>query len=162
MSKNNVSNSIVRSHRPALPQRAYAKSERSLFSRVLIGSVWGLCGTMVLGILLISIFAAIACSKPDPMAIVPYLSLGALMPGMFLGGLICAKAAKGSPILCGLVSGAISTLAFLLLSLIFKSLQSADSSLFGDVIVHASAIFFSVLGSYTGNLKKRNPKRRFG
>ena len=162
MSKNNVSNSIVRSHRPALPQRATAKSERSLFSRVLVGATWGLCGTAALGILLISIFAAIACSNPDPMAIVPYLSLGALMPGMFLGGFICNKIAKGTPILCGSVSGALSTVVFLLISLIFKNIQSADSSLLGDIIVHASAILFSILGAYTGNMKSRNPKRRFG
>ena len=84
------------------------------------------------------------------------------MIGMLVGGFICIKKVKEAPLLCGIVTGAMSSLAFLCISLFLKGIPSSGNSFLGNVIIHASAILFSILGSYVGNVKRRNGKRRFG
>ena len=162
MSKNNVGNSIVRSRRPTLPSKIGASNDRSLISRLIRGSAWALATTLGSGIALISILSLVAYSAPDPSVLIPFLSVGALMPCMFAGGFVCAKKVKESAMLCGSVSGAVTVIVFLIISLLQRGIQPSGISGIGSLIIHASALIFSVLGSYAGNIKRRSHKRRFG
>jgi putative membrane protein (TIGR04086 family) len=127
-----------------------------------MGALWALAATSIMGIILISLFSFIVLSNPDPTSLIPFFSLGTLMPCMFAGGFICAKKVKGSPLLCGVLSGGLTVTVYLLISLILREIESSGNSALVSIIIHVCAVLFSVLGAYAGNIRKPGKKRRFG
>ena len=91
MSKNNVGNSLVRSHMSSLPSRMKDQGEPPLLKCALFGSLLALLATALSGLILISVMTAIAYADTDPLSKIPALSLVALLPSMFVGGFVCVK-----------------------------------------------------------------------
>lgn len=162
MSKNKSGNFPVRSRGSSLPQAAYSKADQPIIKRALTGSLFAFLATAVSGLVLISIMAAIVLADPDPLSKLPYFSLAALLPSMFVGGFVCVKRVGEAPLLCGILSGAVATVAFLIFALVISGLPKSAHSALGAVALHLSAVLFSILGAFTGNMKRRSKKRRFG
>ena len=162
MSKNNVGNSLVRSHMSSLPSRMQDQGEPPLLKCALFGSLLALLATALSGLILISVMTAIAYADPDPLSKIPALSLVALLPSMFVGGFVCVKIVKEAPLLCGILSGAVTAVVFLVLSLILRGLPASGHAALGTVALHSAAVLFSLFGALAGNVKRRTKKRRFG
>ena len=142
----------------------FVDSERPLLSAVLAASLWGLLAATATSVALITLMTALSYANPDPAALVAPLSLAALMPSMFIGGFLTAKRVKDAPLLCGIISGGFITLLSMLLAAILRGLPSSGYAFWQSAALHASAILFSVLGAFAGNVKRRKKpsRRRFG
>lgn len=148
----------------ALIKRTENTEETSLLGAVLKGSLWGLLCSVICGILLVTLTAAVAYANPDPTALIAPLGLVALMPSMFIGGFVTSKGCKEAPLLCGIISGGMMTLVTMLLGVILRDLPSSGYAFWQSALLHGAAILFSILGAFAGNVKKRPKpgKRRFG
>ena len=102
----------------SLPVSAYENDDAPLLACVLKNSLLGLAATAISGLILISATCALAYSSADPSSLIAPLSLLALLPSNFLGGFVTAKKTHRSPLACGLVCGAVTTLVMILFSLL--------------------------------------------
>ncbi len=141
--------------------RASDPSDRENFTAVMKNSLFGLLGFAVSGLALVTVMCAIAYSSSDPGALITPLALVALLASSFIGGLISSRLTRKAPLLCGVVCGAMCAVAMLALSLCLVKAPSSMYSFGSGLLMHAFALLFSVLGSFTGNLKRKvNPKKR--
>lgn len=149
---------------PTLPARINGDEDGIPFAKILKSSLFGLISMLVSGLLLITVTAAIAYACPDPASLTAPLSLLSLMLSELVSGFVCSKLSKGHPLLCGLVCGAICALCMLLLSPIALGAPSSKYGFWQGALLHLSAVGFSVIGSYLGNIKlgRGKPKKRFG
>jgi len=140
-----------------------AKDDGSLVT-VLKNSLFGLLGFVVSGLMLVTAACAAAYATADPGAFITPLAMAALMSASFAGGFTTAKLVKESPLLCGVVCGAMCAVAMLILSLLFSGAPSSQYTFWQGLLMHSFALLFCILGAFTGNYKRKpNPKkRRFG
>ena len=151
--------------RSSLPTVRQSKSEdEGLLPLLIKNGLIGLGGFVLSGIMLVTAACAAAYACPDPTSLIAPLSLAALLPSSFIGGFITVKLTRQSPLLCGIVCGAMCAIAMLGLSLIFTGAPTSSYTFFQGLLLHALALLFCVLGALTGNYKRKpNPrKRRFG
>lgn len=151
--------------RSSLPvTRQTAAQETGIFTTLVKNALIGLGGFTLSGLMLVTAACAAAYACPDPTSLIAPLALAALLPSSFLGGFITCKLTKQSPMLCGVVCGAMCAIAMLGLSLIFTGAPTSSYTFFQGLLLHALALLFCVLGALTGNYKRKpNPrKRRFG
>ena len=155
---------LVQSHQFPLAKKRKTDAERPLIVSALRGGLIGMGGAIVLGLILITLSAAVAYANPDPAAFVPSLSLVSLLISMFACGFIASKAVKEAPLTCGVVSGGMTTLLTILLGMILRGISSVGYGFWQSVALHTAAVAFSVLGAFAGNIKivPRRNKRRFG
>ena len=155
---------LVRSRPTALASRAKEASDSPLFLSVLKSGIWGVGASLVMGLILITVGAAVAYANPNPSALIPALSLVSLLPSMFTGGFVTAKKTKDAPLLCGIISGGMITLITMLLAIVLRGLPSTGYAFWQSASLHTAAILFSVLGAFAGTVKLRQKptKRRFG
>lgn len=130
--------------------------------KLLIGAMLSVIATFMSSLVLILIFSAITVSSKDPLSLIPSLGIVSLMPSMFLGGFVCAKKVKESPLICGLASGATCAVTATILSLIIVGLPSSGYGFFQHFGLRIAAVLFSILGALAGNVKRKSKKRRFG
>ncbi len=145
-------------------QHAITRKERDetpFFKKVISSALISSMATILSSLFILSIFSILALKSPDPLSIIPVFGLISLMISMFIGGYICSKSVKSSPMICGIASGAITTAMTFILSLILTGIPSSGYGFFIIITLHASAILFSVLGALTGNIKIKKNKRRF-
>ncbi len=144
--------------------RSGDNEESGLFMTVIKNSLFGLLGFAVSGLILVTLMCAIAYASSDPGALIAPLAIGALMISSFIGGFIDAKLTRQAPLLCGAVCGAMCAVLMLVLSLCFAGVPSSHYTFLSGLFMHAFALLFSILGAFTGSIKRRvNPKkRRFG
>jgi len=163
MSKNQKKGGFPLS-RPASAIQARGKdNDEGLLALVFKCSLWGLAVWAISGIILISAACAIAYANPDPISLIPPLSLAATLISSFAGGFATAKKVREAPMVCGLIFGGIMTLLMIGLCLILKNASSSNFELWQSLLLHGAAILFSVLGALAGNAKRKmNTKRRFG
>ncbi len=141
-----------------------AEAEEPLLPTLLKNCGKGFLCFLGTGLLLLPAMTGFACTQPDPASLVPALSLAALLPAGFMGGLITARLQGESPLLCGVVEGGMVTVCSILLSLILRGLPASVQSLLQAVLLHGAVVLFCVLGAFAGNVKRkaRPGKRRFG
>ena len=158
------SSALVRSRTTSVAARSRSGDESPLFTAVLKASVLGIAATFVSGLVLISVFSAVALTSPDPSGLITPLSLLALLPSAFIGGVVTVKRVKDAPALCGIICGGLSTACAMLLSIVLKGLSSSGFELWQALLLHAAVVIFSVLGALAGNVKRvaKRGKRRFG
>lgn len=158
------SSALVRSRTTSVAARSRSGDESPLFTAVLKASVLGIAATFVSGLVLISVFSAVALTSPDPSGLITPLSLLALLPSAFIGGVVTVKRVKDAPALCGIICGGLSTACAMLLSIVLKGLSSSSFELWQTLLLHAAVVIFSVLGALAGNVKRvaKRGKRRFG
>ena len=150
---------------PSLPaSRVTEQSQCGVFSVALKGSLGGLIGFVATGLLLITAACAIAYSSNDPSALIAPLALGALLLSAFVGGFVTCKLTRRAPMLCGVIFGALCTLVMLALCLVLSGAPASHYTFFQGLMLHAFLVLFSVLGAFTGTVKRKpDPhKRRFG
>ncbi len=148
----------------SLAQRTHREEDSSILKKVMISSLLGAGAAAVTGILLISISAAFAYSNPDPLALIPTLSIISLLPSNFIGGFVSAKRCGGSPLSCGAVCGALWCTLSLILALCFYRAPSSGYGIWTGVLLHGLSVLFCILGALAGSVKRRrsHKKRRFG
>ena len=158
------SSALVRSRTTSVAVRSRSGDESPLFTAVLKASALGIAATFVSGLVLISILSAVALTSPDPSGLITPLSLLALLPSAFIGGVVTVKRVKDAPALCGIICGGLSTACAMLLSIVLKGLSSSSFELWQTLLLHAAVVIFSVLGALAGNVKRvaKRGKRRFG
>ena len=162
--KNKKSHMPIPRRQSALMARASAQEESSLFTKVLVNSLFGLLTSVISGLILTLIMAFIAYSNQDPSAMVPYLSLLALLISCFAGGFVCSVKTKRAPLLCGILYGGILCVFMFLCAACMIGAPRSEHTVFQGILTHGAAVLFCVLGALTGNIKvrPRNRKRRFG
>ena len=139
-------------------KRAMVEDE-PLPKRILISSLWGLLANSISGIALVSIVCLVAYSSPDPLSMIPAISLLALLPSNFLGGFVSAKRCGTSKMACGLTTAAMWCAVSLLGSLCLYAISPSGYSMWQILLLHAASILFSILGALAGGIK-RAPSRR--
>ncbi len=148
----------------SLPVSAYENDDAPLLACVLKNSLLGLAATAISGLILISATCALAYSSADPSSLIAPLSLLALLPSNFLGGFVTAKKTHRSPLACGLVCGAVTTLVMILFSLLLRGAPTSNYEFWQSALLHSLSVLFCILGAMAGNvkIKSRRNKRRFG
>ena len=152
-------------HRAAHPSIRRSETEDTpLIAIILKNSALGTLATSTSGLILITLSALIAYSNPDPDSLILPLALLSLLPSCFIGGLIAFRLTGSSPVLCGLMCGAITTLLMLLFSIVLYTAPSSDYSFWQSLLLHVASVGFCILGALTGNAKPKmkKGKRRFG
>ena len=155
---------LIPSRSLPISKRRKNDEERPLILSALRGGLIGMGVAMAMGLILITASAAIAYANPDPAAFVPALSLVSLLLSMFACGFVTSKVVKEAPLTCGVVSGGMTTLLTIVLSLILRGIPSVGYGFWQGMTLHTAAVAFSVLGAFAGNIKiaPRRKKRRFG
>lgn len=148
----------------ALTAKRAESYDRPLILTALKSGLFGTCATLGTGLALITAATAIAYANPDPTAILPFLASAVLLISSFAGGFVSEKIAKESPLLCGVVTGSLTALLSLAISLILFTLPSSNLAFWQSLLLHGVALGFSILGAFAGNIKltSRRGKRRFG
>ena len=143
--------------------RRSAAEDKPLWKRILFSSLWGLLANFVSGLILITITCVVAYSSPDPLSLIPALSLLALLPSNFLGGLVAVKRCGDSKIACGITVAAMWGVLSLLGSLCLSSISSSGYELWQGLLLHATSLAFCLLGAVAGGIKRppSRKKRRF-
>ncbi len=141
-----------------------SREEEDLLTSLLRSSLFGLMAFCICGILLLFAVTAFAYAQPDPLSFIPPLSLAALLASSFTGGFVCQKKRGGSPLLSGLVLGAICVLLIIFLSAICQGLARSSFKFWQSLVLHCLSVVFTILGSAAGSIKRRRKpnKRRFG
>ncbi len=151
--------------RPTHPAiRALDDREDPLFKRIIVNSFWGILYTVFSGLILTALTAWGAILSPDPGSLVTSLGFVSLLPSCFLGGFVTAKRTGEAPLCCALTHSAILTIVLLIISLCSVGIASSGHSLWRGIMLHMLSALFSVLGAFSGNIKrrKRPGKKRFG
>ncbi len=145
-------------------RRACPTDELPLFKRILLSSFTGIAVNAFIGVALIFIVSFIAFRSPDPLSLIPMLSLLALLPSNFFGGFVSVKRCGGSPFVCGLFTGGMWCVLSLVVSLCMYFVQSSGYTLWQGLLLHALSVLFCVLGALAGGIRRRpsKSKRRFG
>ena len=148
----------------SLTRRAPENENEPRILLSLKGALIGLGVTVASGILLTACGSAVALFNSDPSALIPPIAIAALLLSMLAGGFAASKASGGSPVLCGILTGGVTTLVAILASIVLRSLPSSNYQLWQSLSLHFSAIAFSVLGAVLGTvrIKPKRPKRKFG
>jgi putative membrane protein (TIGR04086 family) len=148
----------------ALTAKRADSYDRPLILTALKSGLFGVGATFCTGLVLITTATAIAYANPDPSFLSPILALAALMISSFVGGFVSTKISKESPLLCGAVTGSMTALISLALSLMLFFLPTSNLVFWQSLLLHGIALGFSVLGAFAGNIKltSRRGKRRFG
>ena len=152
-------------HLSALPKaRTRERQDELTFARILKNAAFGLIGFLVCGLTLVTAACAAAYAGNDPSALITPLGIAALMISCFAGGFVTTKLTRSAPMICGIVFGGLSAILMLAMALIFSGAPSSHFSFWQGLLMHGFALLFSLLGSLTGNFKRKpNPrKRRFG
>lgn len=162
--KNKKAHMPIPHRQSALIARASVQEEPSLLTKILKNSLFGLLTSVVSGLILTLIMAFIAYYNQDPSAMVPYLSLLALLLSCFLGGFVCSVKTKRAPLLCGILYGGILCVFMFLCAACLVGAPKSEHTVFQGILVHGVAVMFCVLGAWAGSAKKKaSPKkRRFG
>lgn len=147
-----------------LSSKGRAEDDSSLIKTVLFSSLLGVLIAAAAGFLLLCIVCFIAINGDDPLSLISPLSLLALLPSNFIGGLVSCKKTGESPLACGIVTAAMWGAISLILSLCLIGIQSSNYAMWQSLILHAVSALFCVLGAFAGNYKPRktHKKRRFG
>ena len=147
-----------------LPSGMNESDDTPLMAVILKSSAIGTLATLLSGLLLITLSTVIAYSNPDPDSLVLPLALLSLLPSCFIGGLITFKLTGASPVLCGVMCGAITTLIMMLFSLVLYAAPSSSYSFWQSLLLHLAAVGFCILGGLAGNAKPKlkKGKKRFG
>ena len=164
MTGNTKHKGIVPSPSKSPMARPTDREDDSLLSSALKNGLIALAAFAVTGAILIFGATAAAYATPDPMSLVPALSLAALLLSAFAGGFVSSKKTMEAPLLCGIVTGGMITLFSILLSLILRELPTSGFEFWQSAALHSATVIFSVLGAFAGNVrkKKKSGKRRFG
>ncbi len=163
MTKNQRNGGLPLSRRVSAVQAVRQETDEGLLSLAFRSSLFGLIAWGISGIVLISAATAIAYANPDPIALIPPLSLIATLISGFAGGFASAKRAKESPVVCGIIFGGMMTLLMIASSFILRSAPSSSLEFWQSALLHGAAVLFSLLGALAGNAKRKmNKKRRFG
>ena len=155
---------LIPSRQTSLAKRDSAEYDSPLLITALKGGRIGMGITLGVGLVLITIAAAVACANPDPAMLIPPLSLICLLPSMFTGGFAAAKRVKEAPLLCGILSGGMTTVVTIIAGAVLRGLPSSGYAFWQSAALHTAAIAFAVLGAFAGNVKRKPKpsKRRFG
>jgi putative membrane protein (TIGR04086 family) len=147
-----------------LGQKRRTQEEAPLFKRILSCALWGLLINALSGVLLVSIVCFIAYSSSDPLAMIPPMSLLALLPSNFLGGFVASKKCGESPIACGIATAAMWGAVSFLGALCLYSIAPSGYELWQSLLLHALSLAFCLLGAMAGGIKRipSRKKRRFG
>ncbi len=134
------------------------------FKRILISSLLGVAINIIAGLILLTVACLIAYSSEDPLSLVPYVALAALLPSNFLGGFFSSKKTSEAPFACGIVTAAAWTLFSFSASLCLFALSSSNYQLWQTLLLHCSSALFCILGALAGGIKRKpsHKKKRFG
>ena len=142
-----------------------AKQKRHISkSGILISSAFGLLSSVIILLLLLSIFSAIGLATEKPHSLLTPISFFSIYAASFLGGFIAIKKNNGTDsLLCGLICGVFIflflSLFFFLIGLMLKSQSSSLTWLFRILII-PSSILGSILGSAKNNKMPKRKKRK--
>ncbi len=155
---------VAQRNHPVPARRALENNEAPLFKKILLSSLIGagVCGAV--GILLVTVFSLVACKSPDPLSLIPTLSLLSLLPSSFLGGFVSAKRTGEAALPTGLVCAAMWSALSLALSVCLYSAPSSGYTLWQGLLLHLFSALFCVLGALAGGIKRKpsRKRRRFG
>ena len=143
-----------------MKKRAPQKKNTSK-SGSLISSAFGLCGAVIILLIILVIFSFVGLAISEPHTLLSPVAQSALYLSAFFGGFIAIKKNKGrDALLCGLVCGCFITVLYLIVFWISGLILDADSEplswLFRILIIPSS-----ILGSFLGTIKdKKIPTKR--
>ena len=145
---------------PQKPRATAGDGESSLLG-VLKSALFALPVSLLCGVILLSVMAAIALTQPNPSAMITPLALAVLGLSGLVGGLVCVRRAGRSPALCGLTFGLLFVLVTWVLSLI--PMEAGEStSLPGVWLIRAVVVLLSCLGAAVGARRAHRPTHHRG
>ncbi len=139
-----------------------ADPESTDIIRTLKSSIKGGALGLFISVVLATLMCAVAYASPNPDALLSPLALAALYLSAFCAGAISARINGSSSLLCGIFSGGLFMLAYMLVSLFFPAELSAKYGFFVSFLFHSLIILMSILGGYAGQKrakKSHKPKR---
>lgn len=146
--------------RTTLPATRSVQDDSPAILKVFKSCFFGLVAFVALGVLSTLVATAVAYASPDPDSLSSLVSLIAILPPAFVGGLLTSKKAGEAPLLCGVLFALVITVTSLLLSLIFREASSNDQgSLLTSLLLRIPAIGAAVLGAIAGG-KRKNSRGR--
>ena len=140
--------------------RQYSIDNEPIVKRVLTSALLGVLVSVISGGVLLTLLCFLALKSEDPLSLISPLSLLALLPANFLGGVISSKKADRSPMACGAICAAM----WLLLSLVVAvclPYPSSNHALWQSILLHVVSVMFCILGAFAGTYKpRRNTRKR--
>lgn len=147
-------------HMPRPDNAAEAAKDTSVV-HILASSLFALPFAWLCGLILVSVMAGLAMTQADPAAMTTPLSLSVLGISSMVGGLIAARRCGHSPLLCGLLFGALFVLTLWVLSFVFggrgESPLSLNLSFSISLLARAAAIGLAIAGAYIGTRRTKRP-----
>ena len=114
-------------------------------------------GIALIGMIILAFLAALILIKTeDPTGAIAPLSIVLICAASLASGFISHKLCKTSPVLSGLLSGAILAIFILVVALFLKNDSSASG---GRVAMHLIPLPLSTLGSFLGSIKPKARRR---
>ena len=123
---------------------------------IILHSLFGVGISLVITVVVIAIFSAIAISFGDMSAYYKIFATIALITGGFLSGFISAKKHRSAAIPIGVASGVIFILSVLLVSLFIKG---SPENFLASLFTYAAALILSILGGIIGTKKSNGSKK---
>lgn len=127
----------------------------SVFKSSLTGFIAALVSALVLWIAA----SAIAYANDDPDSVVGALGLGVIYISALIGGFVAVRHNKKDALLCGIVSGAMLSLFFFIISLFFEDSSSSYSFLI-ELMLRGAMLLMSVFGAFAGLHRKDKRRKR--
>lgn len=124
------------------------------------GALRALIPTLVIGILLLLIAAAIAFAQPDPNVLQTPLAILSAGVTCLIGGILTARINKRLPLLSGLCGGILLTGVFMLLSLCFFRDSGSGYSSTISLILHVGVIILECIGALIGYPRTKKQSSR--
>ena len=127
----------------------------AVFKSSLIGFGAAVVSALVLWV--VASLIAYACDDPD--SVVGALGLSVIYLSALIGGFVAVRYNKKDALICGMLSGAMLTLLFFVISLLFE--DNSSYSLLTELLLRGAMMLMSVFGAFAGlHRKDRRRKRR--
>ncbi len=143
-------------------KKTHKEAENDGFSLLFLNSFKCAAIALAISLGLCALLAAAMLMLSDPLGLITPLALCALYISSFLSGFLCMKKTREGTLLCGVLSGSIFMLFYMLISLFMPPELSSKHSFLTSLLLHALILVFSVIGAYTAKHssgKKRKIRR---
>lgn len=131
---------------------------------ILISTIFGLCVSMLILLILLMIFSLIGLATENPHALLSPLSFFSIYTSAFFGGFTAIKKNKGhDPCICGILCGIIIMITFSLIFGIVGIICNVDSTPISwvyRVLMLPSTLIGSIIGLTKKNKIPKHKKRK--
>ncbi len=150
----------MKSKTGSVTRRRSGGTPRGNSGGIITAASFGACAGIISAVILLLLCTFICLPSEAPERLITPLAVISALIVYFLTGFCSAK--KNSAVIpCGVLSGAVVTVIFFVLSLFLKKELSANLTLFVSLLIRLSFIALSVIGALLGvNTRTKKRKRR--